>query len=62
MSGKTVGLVGTGKVAVATAKILKGFDCRILAYDVFENEEISRLGGQVGPQVEMDTYKLLLSI
>ena len=33
MHGKTVGLVGTGRIGSVTANILKGFGCRILAYD-----------------------------
>lgn len=39
MHGKTVGIVGTGKIGRITARIFKGFGCRILAYDVFKNEE-----------------------
>mmetsp|Transcript_7649 Transcript_7649/g.23157 ORF Transcript_7649/g.23157 Transcript_7649/m.23157 type:complete len:353 (-) Transcript_7649:566-1624(-) len=62
MSGKTVGLVGTGKVAVATAKILKGFDCKLLAYDVFENQEISRLGGQYVPFEELLSASNIVSL
>ena len=42
LSGKTVGLLGFGAVARKTAKMLKGFSCRILAYDKFPNEEIAR--------------------
>ena len=33
MRGKTVGVVGTGKIGRATAEILLGFGCRILAFD-----------------------------
>lgn len=31
--GKTVGLIGTGKIGLATARILKGFGARVIAYD-----------------------------
>lgn len=31
MHGKTVGIVGTGKIGLAAARILKGFGCRLLA-------------------------------
>lgn len=42
--GRTVGVVGTGKIGYGTAKILLGFGCRVLASDVFENAELKSLG------------------
>ena len=33
LHGKTVGIVGTGQIGTVMAHILKGFNCRILAYD-----------------------------
>jgi D-lactate dehydrogenase len=43
MHGKTVGIIGTGKIGSATAKILHGFGCRILAYDKVPNEKLIEL-------------------
>lgn len=37
MHGKTVGLIGTGRIGTVLANILKGFGCRILAYDPSPN-------------------------
>ncbi|HEY9489740.1 MAG TPA: 2-hydroxyacid dehydrogenase [Chryseosolibacter sp.] len=34
MNGKTVGIIGTGKIGVTIARIMHGFGCRILAYDM----------------------------
>jgi D-lactate dehydrogenase len=34
LHGKTVGIVGTGKIGAAFAKIMHGFGCHLLAYDV----------------------------
>ena len=42
--GRTVGVVGTGKIGAIVAKILKGFGCHILAYDMFLNQECQALG------------------
>ena len=39
LTGKTVGLVGIGNIAKKVAKMLKGFDCDILYYDVFQLPE-----------------------
>lgn len=32
--GKTVGIIGTGKIGAVFARIMKGFGCNLLAYDV----------------------------
>jgi D-lactate dehydrogenase len=42
--GKTVGVIGTGAIGRAFCRIAKGFGCKILAYDVFDNEEMKQLG------------------
>jgi len=33
--GKTVGIIGTGKIGRCTAQIFRGFGCRVLAHDPF---------------------------
>ncbi|MFA7381438.1 MAG: 2-hydroxyacid dehydrogenase [Bacteroidia bacterium] len=40
MNGKTVGIIGTGKIGSVLARILHGFGCRILACDKQENKEL----------------------
>jgi D-lactate dehydrogenase len=40
LHGKTVGIIGTGKIGSAFAHIMKGFGCHLLAYDVQENKEL----------------------
>mmetsp|Transcript_12643 Transcript_12643/g.27581 ORF Transcript_12643/g.27581 Transcript_12643/m.27581 type:complete len:349 (+) Transcript_12643:72-1118(+) len=48
--GKTAGIVGTGKVGVLVASALRALGCRIIAYDVAENDSIKTLaGGQYVP-------------
>ena len=41
MWGKTVGVIGTGKIGRCTIDILLGFGCRILAYDPFPCEDLA---------------------
>ena len=41
MKGKQVGVVGTGRIGRATISILRGFGCRILAYDKNRSPEIA---------------------
>tara|TARA_R110000765_G_scaffold9911_1_gene30791 strand:- start:1143 stop:2141 length:999 start_codon:yes stop_codon:yes gene_type:complete len=38
VNGKTVGVMGTGKIGAVLIKILHGFGCKILAYDVNKDE------------------------
>ncbi|PNY23227.1 2-hydroxyacid dehydrogenase [Tolypocladium capitatum] len=44
LHGKTVGIIGTGKIGLATARIMKGFGCRVIAYDPFPSPAFSELG------------------
>lgn len=39
--GKTIGIIGTGKIGQVFAGLLSGFGCRILAYDPYPNSEWS---------------------
>jgi D-lactate dehydrogenase len=47
MHGRTVGVVGTGKIGLCTARILAGFGCQLLFYDVFQNPDCLSLGRYV---------------
>jgi len=44
MFGKTVGVIGTGKIGLATIKILLGFGCKVLAFDPYPNQAVIDLG------------------
>ena len=43
--GKKVGILGFGNVGVTLAKLLTGFDCEVVAYDVYQNEEAAKAYG-----------------
>lgn len=40
LKGKTVGIVGTGKIGAVFARIMHGFGCRLLAYDLEKDETL----------------------
>lgn len=49
MHGKTVGIIGTGRIGSVAANILHGFGCRLLAYDPYPNEQLKPLVTYVEP-------------
>jgi len=44
MFGKTVGIVGTGKIGAALAQIMAGFGCNLLGFDTYRNPACLALG------------------
>ncbi|WP_367281770.1 2-hydroxyacid dehydrogenase [Ilumatobacter sp.] len=44
LAGKTVGVVGTGKIGAIVARLLWHLRCRVLAVDMFEDEHLLGLG------------------
>ncbi len=44
MRGKTVGVVGTGRIGQVLCRILQGFGCRILAYDTYPDAALRDAG------------------
>lgn len=40
--GKTVGVIGTGKIGKVFAQIMKGFGTRVLAYDVYHDDNAAK--------------------
>ncbi|MEQ9550850.1 MAG: 2-hydroxyacid dehydrogenase [Coleofasciculus sp. G3-WIS-01] len=44
LHGRTVGIVGTGKIGFLVAKILQGFGCQLLTYDLYTNPDCEALG------------------
>ncbi|KAJ5205067.1 uncharacterized protein N7498_005946 [Penicillium cinerascens] len=51
LHGKTVGIVGVGRIGLATARIFHGFGCRLIAHDPFAGDEFRRYG----TLVDLDT-------
>ncbi|HDS1737528.1 MULTISPECIES: 2-hydroxyacid dehydrogenase [Pseudomonas] len=46
LHGKTVGVVGTGQIGAAFARIMAGFGCQLLAYDPSPNPQLLALGAR----------------
>lgn len=44
LSGKTVGVIGTGKIGGAFCKMAQGFNCNVIAYDIKETIDLKQQG------------------
>jgi len=44
LHGKTVGVVGTGAIGKAFAKIALGFGCEVIAFDLYPDEKLEKTG------------------
>ena len=43
ISGCTVGVIGTGRIGRTVLQHLSGFGCRLLAYDLYPNEDVKKI-------------------
>ncbi|PRP66549.1 2-hydroxyacid dehydrogenase [Nonlabens agnitus] len=44
LHGKTVGVIGTGTIGATFCRVMKGFGCNLVAFDVQESAELKELG------------------
>lgn len=44
LCGKTAGVIGTGQIGSAFCRIMLGFGCRVIAYDLIESAELIKAG------------------
>ena len=62
LHGKTVGVVGTGNIGQIFCSIMKGFGCKVLAYDIHPNEKLISTGVQFVPLAELFTQSDIISL
>lgn len=53
LHGKTVGVVGTGKIGSIFARIMLGFGCTVLGHDAHPNPAFEAMGGHYVPVQEL---------
>src|SRR5690606_36386311 len=53
LHGKTVGVIGTGNIGMVFCRIMLGFGCKVVAFDVQENEHLTASSVQYLPLNEV---------
>ena len=53
LNGKTVGVIGTGKIGQIFCKIMLGFGCRVLAFDIMANKDLEAMGVEYLPLIRL---------
>ena len=53
LHGKTVGVIGTGNIGKAFSRIMLGFGCRVLAFDLIANKDLEAIGVEYQPLMEV---------
>ncbi|OYW81508.1 MAG: hydroxyacid dehydrogenase [Sphingobacteriia bacterium 28-36-52] len=53
LHGKTVGVIGTGNIGKAFCKIMLGFGCKVVAFDLIANKEVEETGVVYQPLMEV---------
>ncbi len=62
LHGRTVGVIGTGKIGRLFARILAGFGATVLAYDVRQSEEAIKFGCEYVPMDELLSRSEIVSL
>lgn len=60
--GKTIGVIGTGNIGKAFCKIMLGFGCTVLAFDMFVDKEMEALGVVYKPLIDVFAAADIISL
>ena len=60
--GKTVAVIGTGKIGRVFAKIMLGFGCNVIGYDQFPSPEFEALGARYAEPGEIGASADIISL
>ncbi len=60
--GKTIGVIGTGNIGIAFCKIMLGFGCHVLAFDLFVNKALEEAGVIYLPLLDVVAQSDIISL
>lgn len=62
LRGKVIGIVGTGNIGKAFARIMRGFGCELLAYDLYEDDALKNVGVKYVPLSQLFNLADVISL
>ena len=62
LHGKTIGIIGAGKIGEAFCKIAKGFGCHVIAFDIIHNSSFIDAGGHFVSLAELAKQADIISL
>jgi D-lactate dehydrogenase len=60
--GRTVAVIGTGKIGTVFARIMAGFGCKVLGFDVHHSPEFEKIGGCYAEAEEIQAVADVISL
>ena len=62
LHGKTVGVIGTGQIGQVFCKIMQGFGCKVLAFDLVANKQVEASGVEYLPLIDIFEQADIISL
>lgn len=59
---RTIGVAGTGQIGRCVIRLLSGFGCRLLAYDIYEHPDVPKLGATYVPLEQLIAESEVLTL
>lgn len=60
--GRTVAVIGTGKIGIIFARIMAGFGCKVLGFDVHHSPAFEKIGGRYATADELEAEADIISL
>jgi D-lactate dehydrogenase len=60
--GRTVAVIGTGKIGTIFARIMAGFGCTVIGFDVHHSPEFEKIGGRYAGEEEIQAEADVVSL
>jgi D-lactate dehydrogenase len=60
--GRTVAVIGTGKIGIIFARIIGGFGCKLLGFDLHHSDDFEKIGGCYGDAEEIQAEADVISL